>query len=248
MKLDEYLQKKRELEEAEKKMKEARSALKEEKKKEKVDKGGFWYGWKPYQRNDAIIVLIVVILFLVSMFYGPGILNSDDNEESFFSNLFSFSGNDVADNEEDTDGEDTDGEDTDGEDQDSGSDDTSEEDTDGEEINEDAVDYDLKIYYNNEEVSGLAVHQEDYVDYDVKLINNHGEKIKCEGYEYTNNVKGNGNSFSIESNEEKKLINTKARKDGDKVINMKYLFECFIDGDKDDTKLEKESSIRVTFS
>lgn len=253
MKLDEYLQKKKQIEEAEKKLGLAKVELKKEKIRNLEEKGAFWYGWKPWVKNDAIIVILMIVLFLIATFYNPGTSSSSDSNDNgkggFFSNLFGLGNKDntTSDTSSNEDVSNTDNTDTTIDTDTSGGTGETASNTDNGEVSSSLVDYDMGVYYNDQSVIALRVPANmNYIWYNVKITNNEAEKIKCDGYEYINDVEGDYNSFSVDTDEPRNLA-FKALRDSGTDLTMKYKFNCYVESNKEETQLEKEVSVKVTF-
>ena len=91
MKMDEYLQEKEKLREAEEKVKEYKEVLKEEKKKkinEGLHKFNFLNNLKPWTKNDLLLVILIIFLFVVA--YNHGSSSNENDNEGFFSSIFGF--------------------------------------------------------------------------------------------------------------------------------------------------------------
>ena len=91
MKMDEYFEKKKELQEAENKAEEIKKSLRAEKKealKEKFDKYNFLHKLKPWTRSDILLAIFMMVLFLVAYNHG-GVTDVENGEEGFFG-IFGF--------------------------------------------------------------------------------------------------------------------------------------------------------------
>ena len=99
--MDEYLEKKKELHEAEEKAIEIKKTLRaqnREKFKEKFDKINFLHGLKPWTRTDILLAIFMIVLFLVAYNHGGAV--DSEGDENFFSNVFGFLVKDSVDTED----------------------------------------------------------------------------------------------------------------------------------------------------
>lgn len=252
MKMDEYLEKKKELEEAEKKAEEIKRTLRAEKKqkvKENLDKINIFHKLKPWTRSDLILAILMIILFLVAYNHGGSVDNED--KQSFLSGVFGFfvknHGNDETSldsvsnltyNEELDDGmvEDNADESVDIADEE-----------DEEEVEKQEIDFDLYFEYEDQQFDIVNLTGKSNIIYYVILDNDEGFSIECEGYSYRNNEEGIYSKISVDPNDEKSLFTRIACENNSKVT-VKHKFICYDEDVGIEGGTEKQKSVTIYFN
>ena len=241
--MDEYLQKKKELEEAEKKALEIKKTLRAEKKeelKEKFDKYNFLHKLKPWTRTDLLLVIFMIVLFLIAYNHGGGV-ESGNSEEGFFSGIFGFfvkdknvsednvevTGdivNDTMDNSEENLGDDT-------------LDITvTTSDEGGEET---VINFDIWVETTNGEEFTIIETSSDDIIYYVVIKNKESFDIQCESTD---------SNVGVKSYDERKIWNRVVAPEVSDKVTEEHKFTCYNVDDSIDEGFMKSITVTVNFN
>lgn len=244
--MDEYLEKKKELQEAEQKAIEIKKTLRAEKKeelKEKFDKYNFLHKLKPWTRNDVLLGILMIVLFLVAYNHG-GPIDSGENE-GFFSNVFGFLVKDAVDTEDNIDSTEDSGDSTDSTDDISDTGDSEEtndstgemEDTENEEEN--VINFNIWSEYNDNQFTTLDTTSSP-VNYYVVIQNLESFDIWCESFD---------SSVGIEAGEEREIFamasENDAGDDGKLIVDQE--FTCYDVDETIDGGYSKTTTLTFNF-
>ncbi len=231
MKLSDYIEKKKELEEAKNKMKEAENAFNKEKQVrrqelvKKVDPMNF----KSWVKSDIGVVILVLILFGVVQFQLSSLQVSDLTE-----NVEEDSVTAVAAVVDDT---------------------IEEEPVEAvEEVVEEVIEepeipetvFSLETLYNNEDFSKGDITGGE-ISYDLVIENLMGSDISCSGSEYKNNVKTtNDFSLSVKLVDKTRRITTKVVSDPGEV-KVQHKVTCYVIGTNPSEGTERTHAVNLNF-
>jgi len=260
MKVDEYLEKKKELEEAENKAGEIRKSLRAEKKealKERFDKYNFLHKLKPWTRSDILLVIFMMVLFLVAYNHGGAVTN--DNEEGFFGGIFGFLVKDKdvgSDPNINADVDDTENSgDTNGELSDNSGDSVDSSDSGSENSAEDTsnepepivIAFKMWAEYNDQEFSTIDLEGTDTLIYYIQIQNQESFEITCEGYSYRGGEQDDYSNFDVDANEMYSMFMRIVAGNDTSVISKQEL-TCYESGNTISDGTEKQLLVNINFN
>jgi len=264
MDITDFIEKKKKLEEAEKKVKEYKDLLKEERRKkfkENFGKINIFKKIKPWIIWNSILTVLVLIMFITAYTNNPSPQISESNKVGgFLSNVFSFlskgdntSSNTLSDSQNTEINSQINLTQTSNTTQDQeSSDETSNTTQDQETSNEEGptikiIDFDIWAEYNENEFGRLET-SSNIILYYAMVKNNENFDIKCDEEDYRGNTKVSSSNIIVKADEDRSIfIRVLESNAVNNMVLMKHKFICYDVEDSAEEGTVKQITVTIEF-